>query len=383
MAKSVPAEAWERLLCEDDEDRPVGGDRRVGDSVSATFLPAKDAAKNQPFSCIPHDGGGRDDEVGASKRPDWGNDSDEELSGSDRKDEIYGQGGNDVIHGHDGDDKLHGGEGNDAVYGDSGEDTLTGGTGNDTLKGGGDDDILYGEYGDAAGAYEGNDMLYGEGGNDKMMGEKGADTLSGGAGLDSLWGGDGNDLLEGGAGGDTLDGGAGVDTVSYADSAGGVTIRLVDRFAAGADAANDKLASIENVIGSNYGDTLAGDEGANVLTGGLDKDVLIGGAGTDRFVYTAPEDSMGENRDIIEDFSRGEDLIDLTRIDADIDLEGDQAFSFIGADAFEPEKAGQLRCEVTADGNTLIEGDVDGDGQADFDILLQGQNELAKPDFLL
>jgi hypothetical protein len=55
-------------------------------------------------------------------------------------------------------------------------------------------------------------------------------------------------------------------------------------------------------------------------------------------------------------------LIDLSGIDANSNVFGDQAFSFIGAQDFH-HVAGELRYE---DG--VIKGDVDGDGLADLCI---------------
>jgi hypothetical protein len=68
-------------------------------------------------------------------------------------------------------------------YGDSSDNTLTGTSANDVLVGG-----------------AGNDTLTGGAGNDVLIGGTGNDTLKGGVGSDILWGGAGNDTLTGGAG---------------------------------------------------------------------------------------------------------------------------------------------------------------------------------------
>ena len=81
-----------------------------------------------------------------------------------------------------------------------------------------------------------------------------------------------------------------------------------------------------------------------MLFAGSGRDVLIGGSGADRFVYTnAAHIGTGDDRDVIRDFKPGTDLLDLARIDANTQLPGNQAFSFIGAAAF--TQAGQLRYE--------------------------------------
>jgi flagellin-like hook-associated protein FlgL len=57
----------------------------------------------------------------------------------------------------------------------------------------------------------------------------------------------------------------------------GADITAVDN----ADTESDQLAGIENVIGSNFADTLIGNDGDNVLTGLGGDDTLLGGQGTD------------------------------------------------------------------------------------------------------
>jgi Ca2+-binding RTX toxin-like protein len=57
----------------------------------------------------------------------------------------------------------------------------------------------------------GNDVLDGRGGDDWLYGNGGNDTLLGGTGNDHLFGGSGNDLLDSGPGDDVLNGGPGND----------------------------------------------------------------------------------------------------------------------------------------------------------------------------
>lgn len=71
--------------------------------------------------------------------------------------------------------------------------------------------------------------------------------------------------------------------------------------------------------------------------------------------------------DTITDFSHGSDMIDLSGIDANTLIAGDQALSFIGGAAFS-HVAGQLRMvNVAALGLTRILGDVNGNGTIDFE----------------
>ena len=91
----------------------------------------------------------------------------------------------------------------------------------------------------------------------------------------------GNDTLFGSAGADTLEGGDRTDTGDYAASDSAVTVNLQAGSGAGGTAAGDVLISIEDLVGSGFGDLLTGNAGANLLNGGDGADVLIGGLGND------------------------------------------------------------------------------------------------------
>jgi serralysin len=108
-----------------------------------------------------------------------------------------------------------------------------------------------------------------------------------------------------------------------------------------------------------------------VLIGGAGLDHLFGGAGQHTFVFTGTslatlDTGVGANRDVIQDFSG--DILDLHLIDADLNTAGDEAFSFIGTNAF--SAAGQVRFSTDGAGNTIVEGNVDNDLHADFQIEL-------------
>ena len=74
--------------------------------------------------------------------------------------------------------------------------------------------------------------------------------------------------------------------------------------------------------------------------------------------------------------------IDLSAIDANTVLAGNQAFSFIGSGLY-TGVAGQLRFAVTSPGVTTIAGDVNGDGVSDFHISLSGAIGMLGTDFVL
>ena len=102
-------------------------------------------------------------------------------------------------------------------------------------------------------------------------------------GNDQLYGGDGNDSLSGGAGNNLLDGGAGEDNVNYSSVTDhGVTVDLSQEIATdNGYGGTDTLNSIEDVLGSNFGDTITGADGGSQLYGLGGNDVINGGAGND------------------------------------------------------------------------------------------------------
>jgi len=135
---------------------------------------------------------------------------------------------------------------------------------------------------------------------------------------------------------------------------------------------NDTLIRFENLTGSSFNDTLRGDGGANVLTGG---------AGNDTFVFAALSDSTTSTPDLIADFATG-DLIDLSGIDADATSGGsDQAFHLGGGGGH----AGDIVVSYNAGTNrTTLDLYVDNDGTVDARILLVGdRSSIAAGDFIL
>jgi serralysin len=95
-------------------------------------------------------------------------------------------------------------------------------------------------------------------------------------------------------------------------------------------------------------------------------------------VFTAAEQSSPDNADRIRDFAPGEDRIDLSRIETDAN---NDSFTFVGGAEF-TETAGELRVERSG-GSTLVLGDTDGDGTADFALRLNGNVALTADDILL
>ena len=88
-----------------------------------------------------------------------------------------------------------------------------------------------------------------------------------------------------------------------------------------------------NVItGHDGADTLRGLAGADTLIGGRGRDVLYGGTEADVFLFKSLADTgtTSSTRDLIADFSRGLDRIDLSAIDARSNVYGNDVFRFIG-----------------------------------------------------
>ena len=271
-------------------------------------------------------GGGGRDVVAAGDGDDLVTDgdgvwSDDRFDGGAGNDTLDGGLGSDTLIGGAGNDRLtvggdytgdllDGGDGDDTLAGGLGADTLLGGAGNDVLKGGGGNDVLIGgdgidiaDYSAETGAISidlqsgevrhggwmadhvsGVETILAGGGADTLAGDGGDNSLAGGAGDDSLSGGAGDDLLDGGSGADLIDGGDGIDTATYAASGAGVTVDLAAGNGAGGDAEGDRLAGVENLIGSAHGDRLTGDGGDNSLDGGAGDDLLAGAGGADTLV---------------------------------------------------------------------------------------------------
>ncbi|MFN6537982.1 MAG: LamG-like jellyroll fold domain-containing protein [Nostoc sp. EkiNYC01] len=204
--------------------------------------------------------------------------------------------GADNFQGSSGADKLTGGGGNDILIGQQGSDYLDGGAGNDILQGNivvydGNNAIAWGNDG-------GNNQLYGWEGDDKLWGSDGNDILDGGEGNDQLNAGPGQDTLDGGLGNDTIDGGEGNDTVTYAKAKTPVVVNLTTGTATGGDV----LKNIENVVASQFADSVTGDTLANALEGLAGNDTLIGGDGNDTLKGGAGNDSLdgGAGNNILE-----------------------------------------------------------------------------------
>lgn len=303
-------------------------------------------------------GGLGDDRIYAQAGNDTvdGGDGDDHVEGMSGDDTIDGGAGNDLLRGADGFDLIIGGAGNDTAYGGGGNDIIRGGTDNDTLDGSEGDDVIDGEHGDdtvigGTGSDtllggDGNDVMRGGGGNDTLNGENDDDLMFGSAGEDTMFGGNGNDTLDGNQQSDDLFGQAGDDILRGGDG-------------------------FDSLDGGSGNDILAGGNGNDTLIGGLGVDTLRGNAQSDTFVFNSTAESTFEASDLIDGFdgagAASWDVIDLSTMDADTTVAGNQAFSFLGAVSsavgmgFGPgilwveDFGGQTRLFGNTDSDSLIE----------------------------
>lgn len=87
----------------------------------------------------------------------------------------------------------------------------------------------------------------------------------------------------------------------------------------------------DNVIRGNGGDDrIWGRDGDDTILGGDAADELNGGTGDDTFRFDQVTDSLLAAPDVLSGFVSGTDLIDLSMIDADDNLAGNQAFVWNG-----------------------------------------------------
>lgn len=207
---------------------------------------------------------------------------DDSITTGNHADTVNGGQGNDTIHAGGDADFLAGDEGNDHVFGDAGNDTIFGVDGDDELHGGGDNDIIYGN--------EGNDQLFGEEGADTLVGELGSDTMSGGPGDDNYTLEGADTLIEAvGGGNDTA-------TVGSSFMIQDATFVLTP----GAEIETLTAATVNvpislNLTGNEFGQTILGSTGNNLIDGGGGIDRLDGGLGDDGYIVDRPGDIVIEN----------------------------------------------------------------------------------------
>lgn len=374
-----------------------------------------------------------------------GNDT---LSSGAGDDWVSGGAGDDTVFGGDGRDELYGGNGNDAITVNRGFSTnsstfVSGGDGADTIdaRNSSGFGIFLGEDGaDMIALGSANEFASGGEGNDSFSGSFGFDTIDGGPGIDSLnlnlgpvWQYVAADMSIAYAGYVGIDNGVASSTTQIFNIE---VLRLSERndvltnwingpvvYGGGGNDWMADYASASNSAGAGNNDWMFGEdgddglyglEGDDNLYGGMGRDVLVGGSGADRLsgdigtdwialglnaagtagdgaadvvLFASRWDSWDPGRagmDAVLQFETGLDRLDLSAIDANTTLAGDQAFT-LGALA--AGQAGRLQITTPAGQSwTLVQADVDGDGAADLTVIVYGatgQAMLTAGDFVL
>jgi Ca2+-binding RTX toxin-like protein len=293
--------------------------------------------------------------------------------------ELTGNAMANVITGGAGADTLHGGDGGDVLDGAGGVSILSGGGGNDRLVLGGS------AAGSSVDGGADTDTLA-VGGNitslASLVGIEALEMVGGSAltitGTQFSTGLAANTLLSGN-GSLTVNMDPGQFFVSKTFSMTG-TVALIVNGTTGTDIF--KLGNFAHTInagdgadqikGGNAADTINGGAGIDKINGASGADILTGGAGNDVFKYANVSDSgIGAASDLITDFAIGGDKLNFGKIDTNLALAGDQGFAFVGTAAFSGGGAASIRY-TSSGADLLVQADVNGDGVADMEIILQG-----------
>lgn len=329
------------------------------------------------------------------------------VTGSALADTLHGSSRADLITGGDGKDWISAGAGNDVIHSGLGRDYLTGGAGADHF--------LYASLSEMGTGYARDLITDFQAGIDKLYFAGLSDLPASAAGQTWRWLGSegfaGNPLevhyrFEGANTIVSLDVDGDMKADAEIELAGNIQLGAGDFLiastsplpvvsvgarvfepisvilgTAGADTLTGTAAA-EKLTGLSGDDIIQAGDGNDVINGGLGKDLMTGGAGQDRFVFEAAAESAvgGAYRDYIYDFVHGEDLIDLSQIDAVAATSAHELFAWIGSSSF-TGAAGQLRYQQLASYG-IVQADLNGDKIADFEFSLAGQHELVSTDFI-
>jgi Ca2+-binding RTX toxin-like protein len=282
----------------------------------------------------------------------------------------------------------------DTMKGSSGEDAFMGFEGADKIDGGGGDDTLRYHQDVDFGGKKGIVADLGRGFVIDGFGDKdevsGIERVYGTYKADKFTGDDHDNMFRGLSGKDSYIGGGGTDEVSFDwwEDLGqhGVEVDLSlkkNQIIDDGFGNTETARSIESVAGGSFDDVLKlgksngwiwASDGDDTLVAGVGNQWFGGGNGADRFVFeTLAAIGTDGNWDEIDDFSQA---------DGDtIDLSGIGGLSFKGTAAF-GKVAGEIRYQQDGS-DTIIYGDTDGDGTADFEIHISATVSLTASDFVL
>lgn len=366
--------------------------------------------------------GGGDDVVfaGAGNDAVFGGAGDDIVWGEEGDDTLFGEAGNDRIMGGSGLDTISGGDGLDVLDGDSGDDIIDGGAGADTIDGGAGQDIIIAGQGDdhvsgedgadifIAAVADGNDSYDGGAGFDSydisattasadidlVLGSAssddiGTDTVTSiesiafGSGDDHLTAGEITAILLTNPEPDRFDGGDGDDTYDISWTVSATVVNLATGEVQGDEIGTDILTNFENVNCGSGDDVIIANDSVNTLSGG---------DGNDNFVFgTVASIGSGQgSRDQILDFAVG-DRIDLNNlsdefadlVDATFEDQNIRRFVLI-REQEEFSRPGQIKFKYESFDDhsvTIIQGNMDYDDEAEFELELIGIYDLRDEDF--
>lgn len=314
---------------------------------------------------------------------------------------ITGGPGNDALNGSTGVDVMYGGAGNDSYTFDNASDLANEDPdkGTDTISSPLTVTMLSANVENLT--LTGKAVINGTGNllDNAIVGNSAANILAGGNGSDTLNGGAGNDTFYGNT---SAVAGTEIDTISFAGTTGAVTFNLglaTAQATGGAGTDTIPNGSIENLVGGAGADTLTGTAIGNRISGAagndamfglVGADVLIGDVGLDKIdcgadsdidtvAYAATNETpVGINRDQISNFKIVNDKIDVSVIDANSSVSGNQAFTFNTTTA----KANSIWYAISGS-DIIVRGDVNGNTTADFEILVKGVTSVSAANFNL
>jgi hypothetical protein len=297
----------------------------------------------------------------------------ENAIGGSGNDVLVGNAADNLLTGNGGGDSLTGGDGNDTLFADMLDTVISGGIGTDK--------VVFATSGTVTAAISGLEAI----------------ELVGGAGINLTGTQFANGLAKttavSGTGSITVFMDAGINFLSqsFAFAGSGVTVTVngttgIDVIKAGAGVHTINAGDgVDQIRGGTAADIINGGAGADKIIGFTGADVITGGTGNDQFRYLFDTDSsLGANADRITDFTIGGDKLNFALLDTNAVAPGIQGFAFVGNAAFSGGGAASIRY-ANSGADLLVQADINGDGIADMEIILQGLNggTLTAADFIL